>query len=172
MAADPAILVLTAENGFSLSTSVLKGGLQVEKAAHFDETVIMNRSSPVLTYNSSSAITINFILQLVATDSANFSAQEVNELVKGLMSLTFPVSPGVNPPPVCTITYGSGLFLRTFKCLCTSVGSHMGDENLYTSSGDPMTAEVALSFIGIELFAQSDKDFGDNSIRQYKNLAL
>jgi|ERR1700733_1765620 len=131
---------------FSMRTSVLKGGYGLTKSAKYDQNEIMNRSSPVITYANSSAMVFSIGLDLVALQSAD---QEVSSVVKTLLSLVFPVQPGVKPPALCKIT--AGTILQSWPCVCESVDNHIGEYGVWDiNDNNPMNALVSLRFIGVE----------------------
>ena len=121
---------------FSIRTSVLKDGYSFSKSAKFEQTEIMNRSSPILTYSSPSPIVFQIAFDLVAPQS---DATEVVQVVQSLTSLTFPVQPGVKPPPLCQITCGT--ILNGWACVCEDVDNHMGGYGVWdVNANNPMNA--------------------------------
>lgn len=142
---DRVLFYITTGIGFSYATSVLKDGISYQKSSNFQQTNILNRSSPVITYSGSNAITLSVNLELYAI---NDSALEIIPILESFTSLTFPYRPGILPPPLCWISCPGFKMLREWECVCNSVDSRWNgpwDEN-----GLPMTAIVGLQFLGVE----------------------
>jgi hypothetical protein len=171
MAQDTTQLTIKSTNGFILQTSVLKSAIRVTKQALFSPQPIINRSSPILTYSSSSSITVDINLDLKAV-VGDLTAADMNNIAKGLMSLTFPVSSGVNGPPSCTLTVGKNTLLQGFQCVCNSASVNLYEENMVDVNGDPVSLSAALQFTGYEVEAQNASDFAGNSLQAYKNLTF
>lgn len=171
MAQDKVLLKISSSNGFSLQTSVIREAIRVNKSAVFAQQTIPNRSSPVITFSNGNAMTVDMTLEF-KTVTDNLTTQDLNNLAKAFTSLAFPVSSGINPPPVCTITVGQNTLLNNFKCVCTNVSTSLGEDLMWDSNGNPMCLSIALNFMGIELEAQDASDFAGNSIQAYKNLSF
>lgn len=144
---DPAILTIVADNGFSFETSCVPSGINWSKSALFNEVAIIARSSPIITYSSSSAIVLPINLEFYAMFGE--AQKEVADIQKSFMSLTFPVTPGIQPPPMCRITYG-GVF-KQWKSVCISASPASGKHNIWDESGLPLTGSISLQFKGIEI---------------------
>lgn len=168
---DTALFTLTASSGFSLTTSALKS-FSWSKNASFNTQEIINRSSQVFTYKNSSAIEFHVTIDLIALgeDGDNWNAQMVQHCIKSLASLCFPRQQGLLPPPLCQITYGSGIIFNAYNCILTSVAP--SDSQVYDSKGDPFYSSVTLSLTGIELQFQSDTDFDSQNATTYSNLSF
>ncbi len=163
---------MTTTAGFSLRTSAIKNGITWRKSANFAAQEIINRSSPIYTFRSSSAIDITVNLDLFAHDSGSWNAQKIAKLQKALTAITFPQQSGTMPPPICYVTWGSGIVFSHYACLLTNVSCGSGQEGTYDKQGDSFTGTASLSFVGIELMAQDLSDFAGDAMTTYENLSF
>lgn len=163
---------MTTTSGFNLKTSVLKSGYSFSKSANFSAQEIINRSSPVYTYRNSNAINISVNLELVAHDAAEWNAQKIASLQKALIGLTFPQKSGTLPPPLCYLTFGSGVIFSRYTCLLTSASCTSGAEGVYDKQGDAFSGSASLSFVGIELMAQDLEKFTKGASKTFTNLSF
>lgn len=168
---DQPLFVLTAQNGFSFSTSVVEG-FSSTKSANYAQTSIMNRSSPIITYSNSAAIIVSVTLKLVALDAQNFKASDVAQIVQGFRSLCFPVNPGIEGPPLCYLSFGNKAEFNNWSCVCQSVNPHPTELPMYDTDGSPFTTTINVSFLGIEFANVSTTDWGQGSLKSWKQLAF
>jgi hypothetical protein len=171
MVQDNPLLVLTSENGFSLSTSVVSN-LSFPKSSSFGQASIMNRSSAIITYGAGENIIFGVTFYFVALDEQNFSAKDVNNVVQGLMALSFPMQPGVYGSPKCYITLGSGNIFKNWPCVCKSVDPHVGEDHLWDTDQNSFTAMVNCQFIGFETENVSSSKFGGGGLSSWKQLSF
>src|SRR5271170_616196 len=121
MAQDTPLFVLTSSTGFGFSTSSFSG-LRFGKSANYASQDIMNRSSGVISFSHSNNVTMSVAFHLMAFDKANFNTSTVESITLGFFALAYPISPGVDGPPVCNITIGDGgLVSSTRTWVCTNV---------------------------------------------------
>lgn len=170
MAQDPVLVNISASNGFSLQTSVVPSAISIQKEARYGRTAIMNRSSEIVTYDSSGCMGLTLNLKFVATGS--LQPTDVNNIAKGLMSLTYPVSSGVQGPPVTTVTLGAGTIISGLPFAATVCDIKYGGEQLWDSTGNPMSIDVTISFIGLDYSSVDSSVFGGSALTGYTQLAF
>lgn len=142
---DPVLFKLVTDQ-FTLKTSLLNGGYKWDKTANFTQTEIMGRSSPIITYANSSVITLTVTLNFAAFEDA---VADVADVLKSLTSLTFPVEPGIKPPPLCKVTAGKDF--KNWECVLSTVSCDSGAENTWSEEGASMFGTASLTFIGVEI---------------------
>jgi hypothetical protein len=185
MAQDTPLLVLTSENGFGFSTSVISN-LTTPRSANFNKTSIPNRSSAIVTFGSGDNQTLTVTFYLVAlgppaipgvvTGASGgdeiFTAEDVENCCLGLESLVYPLNPGIYGPPVCKITIGGGIRFNNWPCVCTHVDPHINDDRLWDSNGNAITATVNCQFLGFEVTNMSSQTRGAGGIRNFTQLTF
>lgn len=129
----------------SITTDVLEPGVSFSKRASWNSHEIMNRSSGVLTYSSSDAMTLSFSFAIYSTDSVD----EVTSACHTIKGLVYPIEPGVMPPPICYLTYPA-FRLDNWMCVASSVEAsnptlvwHEGGENFH--------AMISVSLLEVDL---------------------
>lgn len=149
------ILFKLVTDQFSFKTSMLSGGYKWEKSANFNLTDIMGRSSPIVTYSNSSAITLSVTLNFAALDED--AQKEVGDVLKSLTALLFPVDPGTKPPSLCKVTAGKDF--KNWQCVLQSISCESGAENTWSEEGASMFGTASLSFLGVEIQNKSVDDW-------------
>lgn len=144
--------------GVTLNTSIIGNSFRHSKAAAWNQSKILNRSSGVVNYSSSENETVSFNAGFYATDSAQ---QEVADCVKALKSLVYPIKPGILPPPLCYLTYG-GIF-KDWACVITSVAASYPSD-VWSTEGIPMVAEVAIGLLEIDVENRSASSIGSGDV--------
>lgn len=117
----------------------------------FNQTPILNRSSPVITYSNSSPIILSVSLELfvLSSDERTF----VTDALQTFTSFTFPEEPGVKPPSLLRVTipgYEKGIFDQ-WACVLTQIDCQSGNHTLYQKDGSPLTGVANLSLMGVEV---------------------
>lgn len=161
--ADPVLFELTADNGLHFASSVLREGYRVSKSANFNAIQIMGRSSPIYTYGMSGAIEVS-----LTTELFDFEEEQTSDMIKSLLSLCFPMTPGSKPPPLCRLTLG-GEF-EDWECVVTHVDANPGNRNFWGPDGKARSAMVNFSFVGIEIQSVKSKDY--LKITDYKAISF
>ena len=161
---DPVLFKIVSDQ-FSLRTSLLMGGYRWNKTANFNQTVLMGRSSPIITYSDSSCINLSVTLNFAAFEDAQ---QDVADILKSLTALTFPVEPGVKPPSLCKVTAGKDF--KNWECVLQSVDCESGAENTWSEEGASMFGSASLVFIGVEVENKSVDDW--IATRNYDRLSF
>lgn len=129
----------------NITTDVLQENVSYSKRASWNSQAIMNRSSAILTYSSSEAMTFTFSFSMYAVNDTSEIA-EASHVIKGL---AYPVEPGVIPPTICYLTYPSGRF-DNWMCVCSAVEvSH--PTPIYSQSGETFHAVFTVSLIEVDL---------------------
>jgi hypothetical protein len=169
--ADPVLFSLQSENGFFLQTAVIQESFSLSKTANFAQQEIMNRSSPFITYAASGPLMLAVTLSFVA-GIGGLVVADINNIGKGLLSLTFPMKSGINPPPVCTINMGAGTIVNNLPFVCTSCDLKWGENNIWDSTGDPMALSANLSFLELEPVSVDSGDWGGGALKNYKYIAF
>lgn len=143
------VLFQLSSDGFNFKTSCLPTGFRISKGANFNPIDIIGRSSPIITYSSSSSMTVDIQFELHA-DGQGLTAPKISDLIRSLMGLTFPKKAGIQPPSLCYIT-AMGTILEDWQCVCSNVDATPGNIPVFDQEGNPHHAEIALKFIGIEI---------------------
>ena len=167
---EPILFKLEA-NGFVFETSSLKDGIKWGKQATFTQTPIMNRSSPIITYANSAPTILSVGFDLVAMEDGD--QVDLMYVMDSVMSLTFPNDPGIEPPTLCYITlFGESKVSSIFNqwpCVVPSVDCQVGQHQIWTKDGAPMSGSCTLQFLGVELQNHSAKEYLQAG--NYKQLA-
>lgn len=132
---------------------MFQDGFRFGKQAHFNETSIIGRSSPIITYGGSSSLTLDVTLELYSDGLGDGAAGSSNldDIIMSLLALTYPKQSGIQPAPLCQVTIGSLPLFQNWKCVCNSVDPHYGSQPIWTPNGTARMAQVVLKFTGIEL---------------------
>lgn len=152
---DPVLFRLTSELGFSFATSIIREGFHLSCSANFNQNQIMNRSSPIITYSNTNAMTLAIMLELYALYGD--PKTNINDVINSFRALQLPQDPGVQPPSLCKITLGE--LLTDWECVLVSVDIHYGNNNLYDENGNSHTAALSCQFMGIEVENSSAEDY-------------
>lgn len=129
----------------NISTDVLQENVSYSKRAGWNSQAIMNRSSAILTYSSSEAMTFTFSFAMYAINDTSEIA-EASHVIKGLV---YPMEPGTIPPTICYLTYPSGRF-DNWMCVCSGVDvSH--PTPIYSNSEETFHAVFTVSLIEVDL---------------------
>lgn len=129
----------------SISTDVIEPGVSFSKRASWNSHEIMNRSSGVLTYSSSDAMTFSFSFAVYATESV----QEVTDACNSIKGLVYPIEPGVMPPPVCYLTYAP-FKLDNWMCVASSVEAS-NPSLVWNGGGENFHAMITVSLLEVDL---------------------
>lgn len=157
MANDPTLFELTADNGFSFSTSALRDGVHFSAGANFNRIGIMGRSSDIITFANGANPELNVNLELIALEPS--AKERISGVIKSFYSLRLPMKPGIKPPPKCKVTAGN--ILEDWECVVANVDFQWGNQNIWDSDGSPMTAIVNLNLLGIEIENVSSEEWLD-----------
>lgn len=152
------VLLHAPDVGVSLSTSIIGSSFKHSKAATWNTTKILNRSSGVVNFSSSENETVSFSIGLYAYEDAT---SEVADAVKALRSLVFPIAPGTKPPSVCYLTYG-GIF-DSWRCVVSNV-SVSYPHDIWDDAGVPMSAEVSISLLEVDIENMSASSIGSGDV--------
>lgn len=144
--------------GLVLTTSVIGNSFRHSKSVNWSNTKILNRSSGVLNYSNSENETASFNIGLYAMNNAD---EEVAAAVKALKSLTFPIKPGILPPPLCFLSFGN--IFNEWACVVNSVGVAYPND-VWSPEGIPMVAEVSIAVIEVDVENRSASDVGSGSV--------
>ena len=129
----------------NISTDVLQENISFGKRASWNSQAIMNRSSGILTYASSEAMTFTVSFSLYAVSDTS----EIAEASRILRGLTTPLDPGTIPPTVCYLTYKAGGF-DNWMCVCSSADvSH--PTPIYSKSGETFHATFTIALLEVDL---------------------
>lgn len=160
MAKDPVIFSVTCENGFSFKTSVIPEGISLNKGATYSNTEILNRTSPILTFNAGTPLTLDMTFEIVDLTGSKDTAA----IVRAFLGTVVPITPGVEGPGPCKITIGSGALLEDWQCVCVSVAPRLSD--IWDTNGDPMKAVISCQYVGYEQTPSSAADWGSGNYEQ------
>jgi hypothetical protein len=174
MPGDPApLFVLTADNGFAFSTSAISN-LRIPSGAQYNQQAIMNRSSSIVSFSHSDNNTLSVTVHLMAMGGQLLQTTDVQNIVKGFLSLRYPTNPGIEGPPVCNITIGAGDIVdlnRTW--VCTNVDPDMTSDMIFDANGRSYSSRINLSFLEFELNNVSTTDWaGTGTLKTYTQLAF
>ena len=143
---------------FSLFTSVNDGGWRLGASASFNETGIIGRSAPLVTFAHSDSVTLSVLINLAALEDAQ---SEVADVCLSLISLTKPETPGEQPPSLIQVTLAG--ILKNWDCVLTQVNEHIAPHPVFDESGVPHFADCELSFLGVEIENKAAKSWAKSS---------
>lgn len=134
---------------FFIETSTLRDGIRWGKQANFNQTPILNRSSPVITYSNSSPIVLSVTIEEYVTKRAD--RKLVIQALQSLTALTFPETPGTMPPTLCYVDMPGYDLFKKWACVVVSLECTSGLHAMYNADGYPMAGSASVSLMGVEV---------------------
>lgn len=150
----PVLFSITTTLGFSFSSSFFQDGFRYSRQANFNESGIIGRSSPLITYSNTGARDLDVTLEIYADalgDDNKPGEIELDNVVAAFEALVMPVKPGEQPPTLCTVTIGTHPNFQDWKCVCVGFDCHYGSVPVWGDNGTARFATVNLKLKGVEI---------------------